>query len=114
MASIYFVFCTPVLTTDNKRNYYNTFEALDFVLNNCHRNSLANYHNDYIIAFDLTSTQEALGDFIHSELTNCTISVELKSEAPLGKNVELLVMVERASTAYVHSDRKVAKNSLIN
>ena len=100
--------------TDNIRIYVNTFEALDFVLNNCLRNSLANYHNDYIIAFDLTSTQEASGDFIYSELTNCILSVELKSEAPLGKNVELLVMGERASTAYVRSDRKVAKNSLIN
>ena len=81
---------TPVSTTDNKRIYYNTLEALDFVFNNSHGISLANYHNHYIMEFDLTSTQEASHDFIHPELTNCTISVKLKFDAPLGENVELL------------------------
>ena len=72
-------------TTDNKRIYYNTLEALDFVFNNSHGISLANYHNHYIMAFDLKSTQEASHDFIDPELTNCTISVELKFDAPLGE-----------------------------
>ena len=36
---------TPVSTTDNKRVYFNTLEALDFVFNNSHGISLANYHN---------------------------------------------------------------------
>ena len=57
-------------TTDNKRIYYNTLEALDFVFNNSHGISLADYHHHYIMAFDLLSTQEALHDFIHPELTN--------------------------------------------
>ena len=64
---------TPISTSDNKRIYYNTLEALDFVLNTSHGISLANYDNHYIMAFDLTSTQEASHDFIHPELTNCTI-----------------------------------------
>ena len=89
-------------------------EALDFVFNNSHGISLANYHNPYIMAFDLTSTQEASEDFIHPELTNCSISVELKFNAPLGENVELLFMGERASTVYMRSDRKIAKNTLMN
>ena len=72
-------------TTDNKRINYNTLEALDFVFNNSHRISLANYHNHNIMALDLTSTQEASHDFFHPELTNCTISVELKFNASLGK-----------------------------
>ena len=72
-------------TTDNKRKHYNTMEALDFVFNNSHGISLDNYHNHYFMAFDLTSTQEASYDFIYSELTNCTISVELKFNAPLRK-----------------------------
>ena len=105
---------TPVSTTDNKRIYYNTLEALDFVFNNDHGINLANYHNHYFMAFDLTSTQEASHDFIHPELTNCTISVELKLDATLGENVELLFMGERASTVYVRSDRKIAKNTLMN
>ena len=66
------------------------------------------------MSFDLTSTQEASHDFIHLELTNCTISVELKFDATLGENVELLFMGERASTLYVRSDRKIAKNTLMN
>ena len=83
---------TPVSTTDNKRKYYNTLEALDFVFNNSHGISLVNYHNLYIMAFYLTSTPEASHDFIHLELTDCTISVELKFNALLGENVELLLM----------------------
>ena len=47
---------TPISTTDNKRIYYYTLEALDFVFHNIHGISLANYHNHYIMAFDLTST----------------------------------------------------------
>ena len=101
-------------TTDNKRIHYNTLEALDFDFNNSHGISLAKYHNHYIMAYDLTSTQKASHDFIHPKLTNCTISVELKFYAPLGENVELLVMGERASTVYVRSDRKIAKNTLMN
>ena len=105
---------TPGSTTDNKRIYYNKLEALDFVFNNSHGFSLANYHNHYTMAFDFTSTQEASHDFIHPELTNFTISVELKFDAPLGETVELIFMRERASTVYVRCDRKVAKNTLMN
>ena len=64
---------TPISTTDNKRIYCNTLEAHDFVLNTSHGISLANYDNHYNMPFDLTSTQEASHDFIHSELTNCTV-----------------------------------------
>ena len=63
---------TPVTNTNNKRNYYNQIEALDFVFNDSHGISLANYHSHRFLAFDLTSTQEASHDFIHPELTNCT------------------------------------------
>ena len=36
---------TPLSMTDTKRINYNTLEALDFVFNNSHGISLANYHN---------------------------------------------------------------------
>ena len=104
---------TPISTSDNKRIYYNTLEALDFVLNTSHGISLANYDNHYIMAFDLTSTQEASHDFIHPELTNCTVLLELNFDADLGNNVELLFMGERASTVYVRSDKKIIKNTLM-
>ena len=105
---------TPVSSADNKRIYYNTLEALDFVFTIIHGIILAKYHNHYYMAFDVTSNQEASHEFIHPELTNCTISVELKFHALLGENVELLFMGERASTVYVRSDRKIAKNTLMN
>ena len=66
------------------------------------------------MAFELTSTQEASYDFFHPEMTNCTISVELKFDAPLGEIVEFLFLGERTSRVYVRSDRKTAKNDLMN
>ena len=65
------------------------------------------------MAFGLTSTQEASHDLIHPELTNCTISVELKFDAGLANNVGLLFRGERASTVYVRSDRKTTINTLM-
>ena len=88
-------------------------EALDFVFNNKHGISLAYYHNHYIMAFDLTSTQEASHDFINPELTKCTISVELKFDTPLAEKIELLIMGERSSTVYLRSDRKLVRNTLM-
>ena len=96
----------PVSTTDNKRLYYNTLGAPDFVFNKSHEINLANYHNQYLMAFDLISTQEAPHDITHTELTNCTISEELKLNAPLAENIQLLLMGERASTVYIGSDKK--------
>ena len=104
---------TPISSSDNKRIYYNMLEALDFVLNTSQGINLANYDNHYIMAYDLTSTQEASHNFIHPEFTSCTILVELRFDAGLANNLELLFMGERASTVYVRSDKKIAKNTLM-
>ena len=61
------------------------------------------------MAFDLTSTHKH--NFFHSQLINCTISVELNFAAGLGTNVKLLFMGERASTVYMRSDRKITKKT---
>ena len=66
------------------------------------------------MAFDLTSTQEASHDFLHPELTNCSISVDLTFSRALADNVEILLLGERNSTFYITSDRKVTKNALKN
>ena len=68
---------TTMSTTDKKRMYHNTLEALDFVFDNSLGICLDNYHYHYIMAFDLTSTQESSHVLIHPELTICTISVDL-------------------------------------
>ena len=104
---------TPVSTTFNHRFFFNTLEALDFLDKGGHGITLDKYPNHFNLAFDLTSTQEASHDFIHPELTNCSISVQLTFDGALAANVEILFLSERSSTFYVNSERKVTKNSNI-
>ena len=89
---------TPVSTTVNHRIYFNTLEALDFLDKGGQGITLDNYCNHFILAFDLTSTQEASHDFIHPDLTNCSISVQLTVDEALAANVEILFLGERSST----------------
>ena len=102
-----------MLITFNHRIYFNTLEALDFLDKGGHGITLDNYPNYFILAFDLTSTQEASQDFIHSKRTNCSISVQLTFDEVLAANVEILFLGERSSTFFVNSERKVTKNSII-
>ena len=67
---------TPV-SNFNHRFYFNTLEALDFLDKGGHGITPDYYPNHFVIAFDFTSTQEASHEFIHPELTNCSISVQL-------------------------------------
>ena len=67
----------------------NTLDALDFVLITSYGINLANYDKHYVVAFDLTSNQEASKDLIHPELTNYTILVELIFDACLSNYVKL-------------------------
>ena len=59
------------------------------------------------ICFDLTSTEEASHDYIRPELTNASLSVELKFSVALGDNVEILFLGEKHSIIYVGSARNV-------
>ena len=104
---------TPVSTTFNHRFYFNTLEALDFLDKGGHGIILENYPNHFILAFELTSTQEASHDFIHPKLTNCSISVQLTFDGALAPDVEFFFLGERSSTFYVNSEQKVTKNSII-
>ena len=91
---------TLVSTTFNHRIYFNTLEALDFLDKSVQGITLDNYPNHFIMAFDLTSTQETSHDFIHPELTNCSISVQLTFVGALATNVEILFLGERSSAFY--------------
>ena len=102
---------TPIRTSNDKRIYFNSMAALAYVENG-HGIPLTNFPNHYIMVFDLTSTQEATHDFIHPELTNSSISVELKFDADLAANTEILFLGEKASTIYIDSARNVSKNEL--
>ena len=100
---------TPVSTTFNRRIYFNTLEALVFLDKGGHGITLENYPNHFILAFGLTSTQEASHDFMHPELTNCSISVQLTFDGALAANVEFFFLGDKSSTFYVNSKRMVTK-----
>ena len=88
---------SPIMTTDVKRLYFNTMSYLAYI-DSGHGISLSEYPNQFIMVFDLTSTQQASQDFIHPELTNCSISIELKFSAALPNNIEIFIIGEKAST----------------
>ena len=102
---------TPMSTTDNKRLYYNSMAALAYVENG-HGISLSDFPSHYIMVFDLTSTQEATHDCIHPELTNSSLSVELKFGTALPRNIEILFLGEKCLTVYIDSSRNDSNNAL--
>ena len=103
---------TPTSTIDDKRVYFSSLGSLAYIENG-HGIPLNEFPNHYILVFDLTSTQEASHDFIHPELTNASITVELKFGTALGANTEILMLGEKTSTLYINSDRNVSKNTLL-
>ena len=105
---------TPVSTTSNHRFYFNFLEALVFLDKGGHGITLENYLNHFILAFDLTSTQEASHDFMHPELTNYSFSGQLTFYGAVAANVEIFFLGDKSSTFYVNSERKVTKNSIIS
>ena len=58
---------SPISTSDDKRLYFNTISDLAYI-DNGHGISLTEYPIQFIMVFDLTSTQQASHDFIHPEL----------------------------------------------
>ena len=98
-------------TIDNKRLYYNSMSALAYVENN-HGIPLSEFSNHFIMVFDLTSTQEATHVFNYPELTNSSISVQLKFDTALTNNVEVFLLGEKSSTVYIDSASNVSKNIL--
>ena len=100
---------SPISTTDDKRLYFNTISDLAYI-DNGHGVSLTDYPNHFLMVFDLTSPQQASHDFIHPELTSCSISIELKFATALPNNIEIFIIGEKASTIFVDSTRRVSKN----
>ena len=75
---------------------------------------LRDYDNHFIVAFDHTSTQEASHVFIHPELTNCSISVDLTFYRAIADSVEILLFDERYSPKFTKIDLNFKKNDLVN
>ena len=98
-------------TNDNKMLYYNSVNALAYVENG-HGIPLREFANHYTIVFDLNCTQEATHDFIHVELKNSSLSVDLNLDAALAYNDEKNFLGEEASTIYIDSARNASEISL--
>lgn len=103
---------TPLPTVDNKHVYFTTLNALAFG-DNSHGIKLSEYDNHFVMCFDLTSTEEASHDYVHPELTNASLTVELKFNTALRENVEILFLGEKHSIIYIDSARNVSKNVLM-
>ena len=82
---------SPISTDDEKRLYFNTISDLAYI-DNGHGIKLSEYPSHFLMVFDLTSTQQASHDFIHPELTNSSITVELKFSAALPNNIEIFII----------------------
>ena len=95
---------SPISTFDNKRLYFNTISDLAYI-DNGHGIKLSEYPSHFYMIFDLTSTQQDSHDFIHPELTNSLVTVELKFSAALPNNIEVFIIGEKTSTIYVDSAR---------
>ena len=59
---------------------------------------LSEYPNHFILVFDFNRTQQSSHDFIHTELTNGSISIELKFSAALPSSLEIFIIGEKAIT----------------
>ena len=108
---------SPISTSDDKRLYFNTISDLAYI-DNGHGISLTEYPNHFIMVFDLTSTQQASHDFVHPELTNSSISIELKFSAALPNNIEIFIIGEKASknvsVHFFNFPEKMNRNSFLN
>ena len=103
---------SPISTDDDKGLYFNTISDLAYI-DNGHGIKLSEYPSHFLMVFDLTSTQQVSHDFIHPELTNSSITVELKFSAALPNNIEIFIIGEKTSTIYVDSARRVSKNYIL-
>ena len=103
---------SPISTDDDKCLYFNTISNLAYI-DNGHGMKLSEYPSHFLMVFDLTSTQPVSHDFIHPELTNSSITVELKFSASLPNNIEIFVIGEKTSTIYVDSAQRVLKNHIL-
>ena len=99
---------SPINTTNDKRLYFNIMSDLAYT-DNGHEIKLSEYPSNFVMVFDLTSIQQASHDFIHPELTNCSISIELKFSVALPSNIEIFIIGEKESTIFIESVRKFQK-----
>lgn len=104
---------TPLNTEHNGHVYFNSLGALAFGKSS-HGIPQAEFSNHFVMVFDLTSTLEASHEFIHPELTNSSISIDLSFGTNLPLPVEVFIIGEKASTIFIDSSRNISKKVLLN
>ena len=63
------------------------------------------------MVFDMTSTQQASHDYLYPELTNVSISVELRFTAGLAANTDLFLGGEIISYLHQFTEKSLKKPS---
>ena len=104
---------TPLQTDNDKKLDLNSLEVLAFESHG-HGIPFSDFPNHYVLVFDITSTQQASHDYLYPELTNGSISIDLRFSAELTDSLELFFLGEKSSTIYIDSFRKVSKNIFLN
>lgn len=104
---------TPIDTSNNNKLYLNSLSALAFTGSESNGIPPGDFANHFVPVFDLTSTLEASHDFIHPELTNASVSIELQFDTALTHAIEVFIIGEKASTLYIDSARNVSKNVVL-
>lgn len=96
-------------TTDNTEAFVTTIRALKFDEDGPGV-EFQDFDNHFILAFDLTSTQEAHVHMYFRELLAAPLRLELQFKQALEKVVDVLVLGERLSTIAIDKHRAVHKN----
>ena len=91
---------SPISKTDDKPLYFSKKSYLGYI-DNGHGISLTNYQNHFKMAFHWTSTQQAFHYFLHRELANCSISVELNLSAALHNNIHTINIGVKAQSLWI-------------
>ena len=98
---------TPVDTENNARIYHNSLTALGLE-NGGNKISLKDFANNFIVTFDLTSSQEASKNLtLFPEFTGSPITLKLFFSEALPEAVELFLIGERFSQVFIDAERNI-------
>lgn len=96
-------------TEDDTEPYVTTLKALKFD-DDGPGIDVSSFSDHYILAFDLTSTQEANVQMFFPEVLAAPLRLELYFSEPIFSPLEILILGERLSTITVDRHRAVEKN----
>ena len=96
-------------TADNCRPYLTTMKAMNFQ-DDIPSIPIDDFKDHYVLAFDLTSMQDATENCHHPELVGEPLRLELNFTNPLENVTELIVLGERMSSVAVEKFGVVGKN----